>query len=100
MVPDRQHPADEARAFSPDVEAALESAMLELWTGGDPPAALRAALRAAAHDAKERLLRAEEMLVAFKRIETRAAARRAVAGREPEDRLRMVRALNEAYYSD
>ena len=96
MVPDRQFPGS-SRSFSPEVEAALEAAMREEWTGDEPPETLRAAVRAAARDAKQRLLRAEEMLVAFKAIELRAAARHGPLGRG-EDRVRIVRALIDAYY--
>ena len=101
MVPDRRLPGDDSRAFSPDVESALEAAMLEEWRDDEPPAALRAALRAAAHDARQRLLRAEEMLVAFKAIEMRTSAQRGHrAGWAAEDRLRIMRALIDAYYRD
>jgi len=100
MVPDQQRP-DESRPFSPEVEAALEAALLEPWSGGAPSVALHRALKAAAHDARQRLLRAEEMLVAFKTIEQRVSARRSGAlAPSTDDRTRLIRALIDAYYKD
>ena len=99
MVPNRDNPPDNPRSFSPDIQAALEAAMRESWAGEEPPEALRAAVKAAARDARDRMLRAEEMLVAFKALEQRVydQHRKPVSS---ADRARVIRALIDAYYLD
>ena len=101
MVPDRTDSGEMPRPFSRDVEAALEAALLEAWQDGAPPESLRRAVKAAAHEAREHLLRPEEMLVAFKAMEQRLSIRLPERSRPGQaDRGWMIRTLIEAYYRD
>lgn len=101
MVPHRENPPGGPNAFSIEVETALEEALLEPWTSGAPPDALRRALTAAAREARAKMLRAEEMLIAFKQLEQRVARTAQARSSWPvPDRTRVIRALIDAYYLD
>lgn len=100
MVPDREPPTP-SRAFSPEIEEALERALQEPWQNGSPPESLRRSLESAASEARERRLQPEEMLVAFKALERRIQLRMTGnAQLGSDDRARVVRALIEAYFSE
>lgn len=101
MIPHRTNePGEPPRRLSPDVERELERALHAFATGQDATGMLRPALESAARDARERNMRAEELLMAFKAVERRV---RAPLGEETPSgsplRVPLIRALLEAYYS-
>lgn len=100
MVPDREKPPSDARGFSPEVQLALESALLAYWTNDATGPALSTALKAASQDARERGLLAEELLIAYKAVEQRVAARVGKAQPTYEQRGAAIRDLINAYYLD
>lgn len=97
MVAQQSNPPGQPGSFSPDVERELAAALREPWIEGTPPEALIRALRRAASEAREKMLRAEEMLIAFKELERRVAADPSAV---PTHAIpsRVIRALIEAYY--
>lgn len=100
MVPSRENPPDDWHGFSPAVQDALEKALREPWTG-TPSDELRRALKAAAREARDRHLRAEEMLIGFKELERRVFLQRTPAALpSAADRSAIIRALIDAYYLD
>lgn len=104
MVPQRNTPDEPTRAFSAEVERALTSALRSLATGeaDSSSESVRKAVVAAGREARERSLRPEELVVAFKRIED--AVVRVLDPRDHANHLagrsRMMQLLLEAYYGD
>lgn len=84
------------RSLSSAAELQLQRAF-ELFHAGDPDAsaALMEAVRVIGLEASERGLTPEELLIAFKSIEARAAPPDA---RVRPERFALIRALLEAYY--
>lgn len=74
--------------------------MDDAWHQDVPPDSLRRAVNAAAHDAREKLMRAEELLLAFKALEARITAKRLRATPPASERHRLIKLLIEAYYGD
>lgn len=100
MVPSRHNPPDGSHGFSPGVQSALEKALREPWSG-TPSEELQRAIKAAAREARDRHLRAEEMLIEFKELERRVFLQRTPAGLPSSaDRSAIIRALIDAYYLD
>lgn len=101
MVPNRDDPPGEAaRGFSAEIQAALEKALRSSGKDG-PSEELRRALKAAAREARDQHLRAEEMLIAFKELERRVTLQQLPADvPSPAGRSAIIRALIEAYYLD
>lgn len=97
MIPLRSEPGDD-QSFSPEVGAELEAALREEWPAGvEPGGRLERAVQRAAHEARSRGLRPEQLLLAFKKIE--AAALETVIISDPGGaRLRLLRILLDAYY--
>ena len=103
MVPEHTRPP-RPRAFSPEVAAQLEAALRSIATKPAPLTdSLRAALTAAATEARELQLRPEELIVAFKTLEEKVGA--TFPDDDPDDpdgrrfRAKIIRALLEAYYA-
>jgi hypothetical protein len=104
MVP--QHtgsPGGPPRSLAPNVEKELEDTFRAIAAGQDVKLRLQRAIEAAARDARERQLRAEELLLAFKAIEERSGV--LVSGGlfvggtgYPVGRSQLIRTLIEAYY--
>ena len=97
MVPSKSDPPEPGGAFSAEIERDLRVALRDPWTGTAPPDLLRRALRAAAREARERGLKAEDLLIAFKTLERHVELQRTPTTAHP-DRNLVIRALIEAYY--
>jgi hypothetical protein len=100
MVPQHKDPPGEDRPLSPEIQRQLESAMRAF--AKDETASkelLREALESAATDAKQRGLRAEDLVIAFKATEAQVPE---LARRDDSERsairLRMIRAMLDVYY--
>lgn len=104
MVPQHTNPPDDPqRALSPEVHADLSKAIVALTSSGSTPEVsemLKGALEAAGRDARERNLKPEELILAFKAIERRLS--RDVPEFEDDGKIAIrsgvIRALLEAYY--
>jgi len=87
--------------LSPEVKEQLERALREFAASATAVVtdALRATLERAAHEARARKLRPEELILVFKSLEQRIGVRfpDAKAG-DPTFRTRLIRTLLEAYY--
>lgn len=90
------------RSLSAEVETQLARALAALAGAKrtEPDGALKLALEAAAHEARERGLMPEELILAFKNLEQRLTPR----GDNNEEtrvalRTKIIRALLEAYYT-
>lgn len=94
-------PDDPFRPLSPEIAAELEQAVRAFIASDDGRAddALRQALARAGQDARERHLRPEELLLAFKEIESRAGEARGSARQVKASlRTKLIQAMLEAYY--
>ena len=96
-------PRDGNRSLSPEVAARLRLALDAYWaeiTGHD--AELKAALSAAAHEARARGLRPEELLLALKNIEENAARTLKIEDTQDRDRFRIwvAGACMRAFFAD
>jgi hypothetical protein len=95
-------PQEPPRSLSPEVEEQLEQALREFAAAASPVVkdSLRTALERAGHDARERKLRPEELILVFKSIEQRLGVRfpDAETAGGATFRARLIRALLEAYY--
>lgn len=104
MVPHRNTPDEPTRALSAEVERALISALRAVASGEADSSSepVREAVTAAGQEARDRALRPEELVLAFKRIED--AATRSLDAREQANhvaaRSRLMQALLEAYYRE
>ena len=104
MVPQHTTPPEgPSRTLSPTVEQQLEQALRAfLKTKNAQADGLRTALRVAAKDARERKLRAEELLTVLKSMEQRIGITipEETDGDKDASRSRLIRAMIEAYYMD
>jgi hypothetical protein len=95
-------PEESPRALSPEVTEQLEQALREFAAAARPMVtdAMRTALEKAGSDARERKLRAEELILVFKSMEQRIGLKFPDPERagDPTFRTRLIRALLEAYY--
>jgi hypothetical protein len=104
MVPQRNTPDDPTRALSAEVERALTSALRALATGQADSSSeqVREVVLAAGKEARERSLRPEELVLAFKRIEETAV--KSLDAREHANHLaarsRVMQLLLQAYYRE
>lgn len=91
-------PDEPPRPLSAAVAEELEQAVRAFLSqpSGDADEALRRAIASAGRDARERQLRPEELLLAFKSIEERVRA--ASSKGHASARTRLIQALLEAYY--
>jgi hypothetical protein len=95
-------PDDERPSLPPEIAAQLHAALLARWNGSDAyDSMLESALTAAARDAKARGLRAEELLLALKKIEQDVADALDVADTQDRDRFRiwLVAACMRAFFA-
>jgi hypothetical protein len=96
------NPPEEApRSLSPEVKKQLESALREVAEAAFPLVtdSLRATLEKAGNEARERGLRPEELILAFKNLEQRIGVKFPEPNvGDPTFRTRLIRALLEAYY--
>jgi hypothetical protein len=102
MVAYNSHSSDEGRVLSPDVAAQVRASLERRWRNPEPHEAdLSAALTAAAEDARQRGLRAEELLLALKVIEQDVALSLDVADTQGRDRFRiwLVGACMRAFFA-
>jgi hypothetical protein len=104
MVPQHNTPDEPTHVFSPEVERALMGAFRALATGEADSSSghVREAVAAAGSEARERALRPEQLVIAFKRIEKTMAG--ALDSRQQSNhmaaRSRVMQLLLEAYYGD
>lgn len=95
---------DPARALSRRTVDGLREALLAQWRAPDAPQdELRAALAAAAREARQRSLRPEELIIALKALQGELAEQQATPVREAVRRQVhewMVTACIEAYFGD
>jgi len=104
MVPQHNTPDEPTHVFSPEVERALMGAVRALATGEADSSSghVREAVGAAGAEARERSLRPEQLVIAFKRIEKTMSG--ALDSRERSNhmaaRSRLMQLLLEAYYGD
>lgn len=95
-------PDNERPSLSPEITHQLRDALVARWNQTDAhDSMLESALAAAAHDAKSRGLRAEELLLALKRSEEDVANTLDVADTQDRDRFRiwLVGACMRAYFA-
>ena len=94
-------PDDERPTLPSEIAAQLRAALSARWSRSETnDSVLESALAAAAHDAKERGLRPEELLIALKRIEEDVADALDVANTQDRDRFRtwLVGACMRAFF--
>ena len=100
MVAQQSNPPGQPGGLSPEVELALEAAfrqLIEEHPGAE--AAVERAVTAVGTEARQRGLPPEELLIAFKAIEERAADSQPGSAYRPHGlRSKMIRAMLEAYY--
>ena len=102
MVPQNVPPDQPLRDFSSGIATALSSALIALARRDDEGnmASVRDALGAAAAEARQRDLRPEELVLAFKRIEDEVVVQLDAKSRSAHEALRsrLVSALLSAYF--
>jgi hypothetical protein len=104
MVPQHNTPDQPTHVFSPDVERALVAALRALAIGEADPSSghVREAVAAAGCEARDRALRPEQLVIAFKQIEKTMTG--ALDSRQQSThmaaRSRLMQLLLEAYYDE
>ena len=104
MVPQHTTPDEPTHVFSPEVERALLGALHAMAVGeaDSSSSAVREAVAAAGTDARERALRPEQLVLAFKRIEKTMIGRLDSRQQSTHStaRNRLMQLLLEAYFAD